>query len=270
METLVVACLIAAVVVFILDMVFPKVRVSSKEQPNDLKWVAMGCLTAAALFKFVHTMETIMILCLLAALVLVIINLFYLKENNNVYLYWIAIGCIAVAALLKAVLTMGAFVVLWFMFAACVVSVLIFLLSELLKKEPKLKWLGIGFFAAAGLIQTSQTIGPLGAACFLVAYISALMLLFYFKYIKVPSWMDYGLTKATAWFKVIQNNGVPVLLFMMVAFIVIVLIFFALRDIPFYKWVASGCIAVAVMVALIRIWVSRHSELSLNTKTSLK
>lgn len=42
-----------------------------------------------------------MILCLLAALVLVIINLFYLKENNNVYLYWIAIGCIAVAGKLQ-------------------------------------------------------------------------------------------------------------------------------------------------------------------------
>lgn len=53
METLVVACLIAAVVVFILDMVFPKVRVSSKEHPNDLKWVAMGCITAAGKKTFI-------------------------------------------------------------------------------------------------------------------------------------------------------------------------------------------------------------------------
>ncbi|XP_063402078.1 uncharacterized protein LOC134686336 [Mytilus trossulus] len=270
METLVVACLIAAVGVFILDMVSPKERVSSKEQPNDLKWVAVGCIAAAALFKFVHTMETIMILCLLAAFVLVFINLFYLKENKNVYLHWIAIGCIAVAALLKAVLTMGTFVVLWFMFAACVVSVLTYLLSNLLKEVPNLKWLPIGFLAAAGLIQTSLTIGPPGAACFLVAYVSVLMLLFYFEYIKVPSLVANGLKKATEWFELIQNNGVPVLLFMMAAFIVVILIFFALKDIPVYKWIASGCIAVAVIVALIWIWVSQQRDLSSNTKTSKK
>lgn len=53
-------------------------------------------------------------------------------------------------ALIKAILTMGAFVVLWFMFAACVVSVLTYLLSHLLEDEPNLKWIPIGFLAAAG------------------------------------------------------------------------------------------------------------------------
>lgn len=53
-------------------------------------------------------------------------------------------------ALIKAVLTMGTFVVLWFMFAACVVSVLTYLLSDLLEDDPNLKWLPIGFLAAAG------------------------------------------------------------------------------------------------------------------------
>ncbi|XP_076079113.1 uncharacterized protein LOC143049328 [Mytilus galloprovincialis] len=270
METLVVACLTAAVVVFILDMVSPKERVYSKEQPNYLKWVAMGCEVAAALLKVVYTIETIMIVCLIVAVAVVILK-YFLPESRKIYVsYWIAIGSIAVAALIKAVLTMGTFVVLWFMFAACVVSVQTYLLSHLLEDVPNLKWLPIGFLAAAGLIQTSLTIGPLGAACFLGAYVSVLMLLFYFKYITVPSLVANGLKKATAWFEVIQNNGVPVLLFMMAAFVVVILIFVALKDIPVYKWVASGCIAVAVMVTLIWIWVSQQRNLSSNTKTSKK
>ncbi|CAG2225447.1 unnamed protein product [Mytilus edulis] len=171
--------------------------VSSKEQPNNLKWVAMGCVAAAALVKVVYTIETIMIMCLLVVVAVVILKYFFITDEHYKFLYWIAIGCIAVAALIKAILTMGAFVILWFMFAACVVSVLTYLLSHLLEDEPNLKWIPIGFLAAAGLIQTSQTIGPLGAACFLGAYVSVLMLLFYFKYITVPSLVDNCLKKAT-------------------------------------------------------------------------
>lgn len=80
METLVVACLIAAVVVFILDMVSPKERVYSKEQPNNLKWVAMGCEVAAG-----KKTENFIIWCVSPAVInmLIIVLKTTLRYNVN-------------------------------------------------------------------------------------------------------------------------------------------------------------------------------------------
>ncbi|XP_063402080.1 uncharacterized protein LOC134686338 [Mytilus trossulus] len=290
METLVVGCLISAVVVFILDRFYFK-------NQSYLKWVALGFVAAAALIQLVHTIQTLVIVCLVAAVLVVILKLYVFTENQDII--WIAVGCIVVAALLIAVLNMGAMAVAWLVGAGGVIGLQSYFLNGL---PPYLRWSIIGCVAAAALFQAIVSMGPLGAVCLLGAIIGAITILIRLNLIPIPtvlSWVadafewvanilkaipsrvadafkeiSSWVAKAYKWLtnssksevngskpaaessEAIKTNGGLLLLCLIAAVVVVITIWFVLKDIPVLKWVTSGCIAIAVAFVIIR--VSRH------------